>query len=261
MIRCQTLAALALGSLVLASCSGGPRERFSSQAINRALANAPGAAQPSTVVKAELAYARAVREESRLSAATQFAGSGAVIHGPDGPVDAATYFAQNTGSEVPDQWEPRSVWMSCSGRLAVSQGRYTDASGLVGNYITVWEQRNNRDYKWVYALAVPDNPQPPPRAPEPEPGPNDIVVTSLDAVAGLVADCPLRGSEMPIAPAVAITDDASQGGRMSRDGTLRWRWEHNGSDGELAQRRIVVEWLTSGKWEVGLDEALSQTPE
>ncbi|MEP5937922.1 MAG: hypothetical protein ABJ239_06310 [Erythrobacter sp.] len=258
------MAAIALASLVLTSC-GSSRPRFSEGAINRALANAPGAAQPSTVVKAELEYARAVREESRLSAATQFAGTGAVIHGPDGPVDAATYFAENSGSEIPDQWEPRSVWMSCSGRLAVSQGRYTDASGLVGNYITVWEQRRDRNYKWVYALAVPDNPQPPPRAPAPTPGPDDIVVTSIDAVAGLVADCPRPGSDMPIAPAVAITDDTSQGGRMSQDGTLRWRWEHsttpNGSESGRAERRFVAEWLTSGKWQVGLDETLSAPQE
>jgi hypothetical protein len=147
--------------------------------------------------------------------------------------------------------------MSCSGALAVSQGRYTDAAGLVGNYVTVWERQRDQSYKWAYDISGPDTPQPPPRKPAAAPGPNDIVVTALDSVTGLVADCPREGSNMPIAPAIAITDDASQGGRMSRDGTLRWRWEHSGP----GNRRFVVDWLTSGQWQVGLDETLSAPPE
>jgi len=244
---------LGVTCLVLSACSGGQqRGRFSDKAVNRALAYAPGAAQPSSVVKAELEYARAARERSLADAAGEFVGPGGVIHGTDGPVDAATFFATSSDGAAPKQWEPRSVWMSCSGALAVSQGRYIDSQGLVGNYVTVWQQQSDRSYKFVYGLSGPDSPQPLPKPAGAEPGPNDIVVTALDAVAGLVADCPRGGTPMPIAPAVAITDDASQGGRMSRDGTLRWRWEHGGP----AERRIIVEWLTSGKWQVGLDETL-----
>jgi len=239
--------------LVLSACGGGQqRGSFSDRAINRALSNAPGAAQPSSVVKAELEYARAAREGSLVAAAGEFGGPGAIIHGTDGPMNAASFFASAGASHAPKQWEPRSVWMSCSGALAVSHGRYTDGQGLVGNYVTVWEQQSDLSYKFVYSLSGPDNPQPLPKPAGAEPGPNDIVVTAIDAVAGLVADCPRGGTPMPIAPAVAITDDASQGGRMSRDGTLRWRWEHSSP----AERRIVVEWLTSGKWQTGLDQTL-----
>ncbi len=253
MIKAAPWLLLTTACLVVSACGGGQqRGSFSDRAINRALANAPGAAQPSNVVKAELEYARAARERSLSSAAAEFAGPGAVVHGPDGIIDATSYFAARGNSSTPAQWDPRSVWMSCSGALAVAQGRYIDGQGLVGNYVTVWEQQSDRSYKFVYRLSGPDNPQPLPKAAEPEPGPNDIVVTAIDAVAGLVADCPRGGTPMPIAPAVAITDDASQGGRMSRDGTLRWRWEHAGP----AERRIIVEWLTSGKWQTGMDQTL-----
>ncbi len=253
-------AALAIGILALglSACSGSQqRQRFSDGAINRALANAPGAAQPSAVVKAELEFARAVREQGQAAGFTQFAAPGAILHSANGPELAAGNRSDQGGFAVSTPWEPRTVWMSCSGALAVSQGRFTDGDGMVGTYIRVWQQQGDRSYKWIYGVSGLDDPQPPRRAPPPTPGPNDIVVTAIDSVAGLVADCPREGTNMPVAPAVTITDDASQGGRMSRDGTLRWRWEHGGPE----QRRFIVDWLTSGRWQVGLDETLPVEPE
>lgn len=253
MKRVVALVALAA---TLAAC-GQQRPRIPDKVINRALAGAPGEAQPSTIVKTELEFARATRENGQWTAAAQFAAPGAYIHGRNGLVPAAPLLAQLSDPEVPNQWEPRSVWISCDGALAVSAGRYTDPEGMVGNYVTVWERQSDRSYKWTYDVAAPDNPQPPAKAPAPTPGPDDIVVTAIDSVKGMVAHCPRYGEEIPTAPAYAITDDASQGGKMSRDGTLRWRWEH----GEGGQRRVIVDWLTPGKWETGLDEALPAPPE
>lgn len=236
---------------VLASC-GQQRPRIPEQVITRALAGAPGAAQPSTIVKTELEYLRAVREKGQWTAAAEFAAPNAQIHGRNGLVPAAELFAQLDDPDTPNQWEPRTVWMSCDGALAVSSGRYLDAEGLVGNYVTVWERQPDLSYKWTYDVAAPDNPQPPAREPFPELGPNDIVVTSIDSIKGLVAHCPRPSETVPSVPAVTITDDASQGGKMARDGTLRWRWEHGGPQ----ERRVVIDWLTPGKWEEGLDLTL-----
>ena len=247
----KRLALICTLAAVLASC-GSQRPRIPEQVINRALANAPGAAQPSAIVKTELEFVRAVRERGQWTAAAEFAAPNAQIHGRNGLVPASALFAQLKDPEVPNQWEPRTVWMSCDGAVAVSAGRYTDAEGLVGNYVTVWERQSDRSYKWTYDLAGPDIPQPPAPEPIPDLGPEDIVVTRLDSIKGLVAHCPRRGESVPAVPAVTVTDDASQGGKMARDGTLRWRWEHEGPQ----QRRFVVDWLTPGKWEVGIDQTL-----
>ena len=220
--------------------------------INRALAGAPGQAQPSEVVKAELEFARAAREDGQWTAFRAFAAPGAIIHGRNGPIAAEPWLASQSNPDAAVQWEPRTVWMSCDGALAVSMGRFVDPAGLVGTYYTVWERQSDRSYKWTYDVGAPDNPQPPVREPLPDLGPEDIVVTRMDSIKGLVAHCPRAGEEVPTAPAYTITDDASQGGRMSRDGTLRWRWAHT-SQGE---RRIIVDWLTPGKWEVGTDQTL-----
>ncbi|XUU61259.1 hypothetical protein ACRAQ6_03025 [Erythrobacter sp. HA6-11] len=247
----KRLALLIVLTATLAAC-GQQRPRIPDQVINRALAGAPGEAQPSEVVKAELEFARAARDTGQWTAFRSFAAPGAIIHGRNGPIVADPWLASQSNPEKAVQWEPRAVWMSCDGALAVSSGRFVDPEGLVGTYVTVWERQNDRSYKWTYDVASPDNPQPPAREPLPDLGPEDIVVTRMDSIRGLVAHCPRAGESVPAAPAVTITDDASQGGRMSRDGTLRWRWEHNGP----GQRRVVVDWLTPGKWEVGLDQAL-----
>lgn len=244
--------AVILGLAAILAACGQQRPRIPEQVINRALAGAPGEAQPSTIVKTELEFARAAREEGQWTAFRAFAAPGAIIHGRNGPIGADSWLAVQSNPDKAVQWEPRSIWMSCDGALAVSTGRFVDPDGLVGTYYTVWERQGDRSYKWTYDVGAPDNPQPP--APEPlsDLGPEDIVVTRLDSIKGLVAHCPRAGEEVPSAPAYTITDDASQGGRMSRDGTLRWRWEHT-PEGE---RRIIVDWLTPGKWQVALDETL-----
>lgn len=246
-------AALLVGlTAMLASCGGQQRPRYTDQVINRALTGAPGAAQPSDVVKAELEFNRAARESGQWTAFRAFAAPGAVLHGQNGPILADPWLASQRDPQKAVQWEPRVIWMSCDGALAVSHGRFVDPAGLVGNFYTVWERQSDRSYKWTYDVGAPDNPQPPEPDPTPDLGPEDIVVTRLDSVKGLVAHCPRRGESVPTAPAYTITDDQSQGGKMSRDGTLRWRWEHQ-PDGT---RRFIVDWLTPGKWETGLDETL-----
>lgn len=217
--------------------------------INRVLAGAPGEAQPGKIVARELEFARAARETGQWSAFRAFAAPGAVIHGREGPIMAEPWLAAQSNPPVSVQWEPRAVWMSCDGALAVSHGRFREPDGTVGNFITVWERQSDGAYKWTYDVGSPDNPQPPPPAQFDD---GDIVVTSIDAIKAGIADCPRRGVEVPAPPAFSIAEDFTQGGKVSNDGTLRWRWEDRGS----GQRRVVVDYFYQGKWQGALDEQM-----
>src|SRR3546814_15075532 len=69
------------------------------------------------------------------------------------------------------------------------------------------------------------------------------------AVNAVIADCPHRDEEVPPAPAFSIAGDFAEGGQVSRDGTLRWRWEHHGG----GARRVIVDYFLHSGWQNGLD--------
>lgn len=234
------LASATILAVALTACSGASqRPRFPEQVINRALSNAPGEAQPSKVVSTELAFARAAREDGQWTAFRQFAAPGAIIHGANGAIPAEAWLAAQADPAQAVQWAPREIWMSCDARLAISTGRFVDPTGIVGNFITVWERQSDGEYRWVYDAGAADDPQPPARE-KPEPG--DIIVTAMDAVKGNVTDCAKRDAPVPASP----LENASG---VSPDGTLAWRWEH-GADGD---RLFRAYWFHDGEWEPALD--------
>lgn len=251
-------AALVAGTLLaLTACVGGggppkPSQRAVTM-INRTLAGAPGAAQPSTIVAAELAFARAAREQGQWTAFRQFAAPGALLHGGNGPFPIEPWLATQTDPPEAVQWEPRAVVMSCDGALAVSQGRYRDPDGRVGNFVTVWERQSSGEYRYIFDAGGDDVPQPPPR--KPVEGEGGIVVTAIDAVKGMIASCPRGGSEIPPPPAIPVGEDGKTDARLSRDGTLRWRWEHR-ADGT---RYAAAEYFYEGRWLTAFEQSLVPT--
>lgn len=249
-------AALAcLAALALAGCAGGqPRRGPPTSVINQVLAAAPGEAQPSAIVAREVAYARDAREQGQGAAALAYAAPGALRHGPSGPVALAQGAPASRASAIETQWKTRTVVMSCDGALAVAQGRFADRAGRVGNYVTVWERQEDGAYEWTYEVAGYDDPQPPARR-QFEDG--DIVVTAIDSIKGLVATCPPRGVGVPAPPAIPIGAEGEGDARLSRDGTLRWRWEHR-PDGT---RFVKAEYFYQGGWNVGIEESLASLPE
>lgn len=241
-----------LGALALTACAS-PRPNGPPVAvINRVLAGAPGAAQPSTIVAAEIAFARAAREQGQWTAFRQFAAPGALLHGQNGPFPIEPWLATQTDPPEAVQWEPRAVVISCDGALAVSQGRSRTPDGKVGNFLTVWERQPGGEYRYIFDAGGPDVPQPPPR-PKIEDG--NIVVTSIDAVQGMVASCPRSGAPIPPPPAIPVGEDDKTDARLSRDGTLRWRWEHR-TDGT---RFAAAEYFYQGRWLTAFEQSL--TPE
>lgn len=236
----------------LAACSGGPqRPRIPAQIIDRALANAPGEAQPSRIVATELAWARAAREQGQWTSFELYAAPGALIHGEGGPIVAAPWLAAQKDPPEAVRWRPRAVWMSCDAQMAVSEGRFRDPAGMVGSYMTAWARQPDGSYKWSYDVAAPDNPQPPRRADLPEQEADEIVVMALEAIQGRVADCP-RGDE-PVGPMEPWTD--AVGSRsdtsVSGDGTLRWRWTHEAP----GIRSVTVAYWKDGAWQTVLQKS------
>ncbi len=246
--------ALMLGStlaLALSACAGGQQRRGPPpKVIAAALKGAPGEAQPSTIVKTEIAYARAAWEDGQHTAGLEFVAPGAKVHLPGGPSDAVTYLESLPDPEVSVQWAPRTVVMSCRGDLAVSIGRFRDQEDFVGNFVTVWARQPGNVYKWTYEAAGRDNPQPPPRKVIED---GDIVVTAIDSIKGLVATCPRPGDPVPAPPAIPASDSSNTGSEMSRDGTLRWRWEH-WDDGS---KTIAIDYYYNGEWTTPVQERLA----
>lgn len=246
-------ALVVLGALALTACASPRPKGPPTAVINRVLVGAPGAAQPSTIVAAEIAFARAAREQGQWTAFRQFAAPGALLHGANGPFPIEPWLATQTDPPQAVQWEPRAVVISCDGALAVSQGRYRDPDGKVGNFVTVWERQGNGEYRYVFDAGGDDVPQPPPR--KPVEGEGGIVVTAMDAVLGMVASCPRGGSEIPPPPAIPVGEDGKTDARLSRDGTLRWRWEHR-TDGT---RYAKAEYFFEGRWLTAFEQSLVPT--
>tara|TARA_B100000678_G_scaffold80353_1_gene66708 strand:- start:375 stop:1133 length:759 start_codon:yes stop_codon:yes gene_type:complete len=246
-MRLLPVAVLSVAACALAACASGPGPRYNSSQIDRALSNATYAAQPSLVVAREIAFARAAREDGQWTAFAKFAADDAVLHGRNGPVPAKSALAGLSDPAESVQWSPRTVMMSCDGKVAVSRGRYLYPQGNVGSYVTVWTRNGYEDdYHWIYDAGGDDVPQPTPV----EPAENEIVATAYDYVQGLVADCPRGGESAPPPPALPDAGDARREVHLSSDGTLRWMWEHH-ADGSKYFR---ADYLTSGAWEKIVEE-------
>lgn len=248
--RCAAIVTLAG---LIAACAAGGGQRYSRTQIDRALASAPYTAQPSLVVAREVELARAARERGQWTAFRAFATDDAVLHGRNGPVAAKPVLGQIDDPETPVQWSPRTIAMSCDGKLAVSQGRFLDQEGFVGTFVTVWTRdRNDDDYEWAYDVGGRDDPQPV----REEIDEDAIVVTAFETISGLVADCP-RSGIAPAPPALDPAGEAARGGQLSSDGTLRWVWEHR-ADGI---KYVRADYYTSGAWQTVIEESLTSPAE
>ena len=242
-------------ALTVSACAGKQKFRGPPpQVIERALKSAPGSAQPSTIVATEIAFARAARELGQWTAFRQYAAPGAMLHGRNGAIPAEPWLLTQSDPANPVQWAPRTVVMSCDGAVAVSLGRFRTPEGIVGNFVTVWERQADNQYRWIYDAGGPDVPQPPPRK-EFEDG--RIVVTAIDAVEGMGATCPRAGEPTPPPPADSVVGQRAAEARLSRDATLRWRWEHRGAGGKF----VAAEYYYNGRWVTAIEEVLASPPE
>jgi hypothetical protein len=208
---------------------------------------------PGKVAAADFAFAKAAREEGQWTAFREYADSDAMIHTPEGLVDADTFLAGRADPPEAVRWEPSEIWASCDGTLAVTSGRFTDPDGMVGSYATVWKlQDDMRTYKWVYDVGAPDDPQPPAPPPRQEPDEDTIVVSQMTSITGRVADCG-EAKEDGRHLGISMAEESETG--MSRDRSLVWRWDQF-ADGN---RGVVVNYLRNGELEEVLDLSFRPT--
>jgi len=179
----------------------------------------PLGANPSAVIAAELAFARAAQEKGQWTAFAEYAADDAVMFVPQA-VKAKDWLKKQKNPPKAVAWQPHHVWSSCDGTLAVTKGAWQQADGTSGYFTTIWQRQKKRDgsYKWV--LDQGDTLAQPLEAPE-----------FLQAE---VADCP-RGRRAPLN---AVTEPKS-----SNDGTLRYDW----NVAENGARHLEVRMLVDGE--------------
>lgn len=199
---------LALAALIAAPGGAEPQRR---------LRPGPGTANPSALVAAEIAFARAAREKGQWTAFRAFADDGAVMFVPQ-PVIARDWLKDRKDPPAPVQWQPHQVWMSCDGTLGATKGAWQRPDGSVGTFTTVWKLRKKGDYRWVMDQGE--------TLAQPLPPPEMLVAT--------VADCPVGRGTPPSGKADAATERPRtapmDGGGRSDDGTLAWAY-HVAPDG------------------------------
>lgn len=196
-------------ALILASCAAGgggrptDRERFQ-RIAGKSVAN------PSEVVKAELAFARLAREEGQWTAFRETATDDAVMFVPN-LSNAQEWLKGKADPNEAVDWQPHKVIMSCDGGLAVSTGAWQAANGSTGKFYTIWEKQNAEDrrargketeWKWVFdhGFAV------------------DKPLEEPDFVETEVASCEVQPEPAPQIFSLAIDERFG----VSRDRSLNW---------------------------------------
>jgi hypothetical protein len=199
---------------------GGPREGIDPDILR---------ADPSRVVAAELAFARAAQEKGQWTAFAEFATDDAVMFVPE----AVTAQAWLKGRANPPQavrWQPYQVWSSCDGSLAVTKGAWQRPDGSVGYFTTVWERQGKGEYRWVLDQG-------------------DVLEQPLatsEMIEARTAECPnpMQYDAVIVDPPRCGPQGCSGSGR-SGDDTLEFRYDTrpNGA------RSLRVSMLTGGKME------------
>lgn len=215
-------------TLVLAACGGPQRPRFGDGVIDRALAGAPGMAQPSTIVAAELAFARAAQEQGQWTAFAQFAADDALMFVPE-LVNAKQWLKAQQDPAQAVSWQPHQVWMSCDGSLAVTKGAWQRGE-RAGYFTTVWQRQDDGGYKWVMDQG-------------------DVLADPLDPpefIASKISDCrDVSKPPPPPRPQSLYEEGTRQGAGSSRDGMLRYDWVYL-PDG---RRVSTAEIFLKGEWQ------------
>ena len=203
-------------------------------------------ADPSAVIAAELAFARAAQEKGQWTAFAATAANDAVMFEPQ-MVLAQAWLKGRPNPPVAVRWQPHQVWSSCDGSLMVSHGAW-QAPSRTGYFTTLWQRQRNGTYKWIYdggdTLAEP--------------------LAAPEMISAQVADCPARarrpmgaeakeGRANPRRANPPIPFDPSHRSGQSDDGTLRWTVTVEPS----GARNLTVEWKKDGADKPALIEQAS----
>ncbi len=161
-----------------------------------------GAANPSAIVAAEIAFARAAREKGQWTAFRETAAPGAEMF-VQRRSDAHAWLKGQADPAVAIAWQTHEVVMSCDGTHALATGAWQRESRF-GEFLTVWlRQDKSGGYKWLVNQGS-DLAQP---------------IEPPEMIAGKIADCAPGAGPVPASPLPAGVD-AKEG--ASPDRTLQW---------------------------------------
>lgn len=182
-------------------------------------------ANPGAVVAAELAFARTAQEQGQWTAFRKYAGKGAVLMLPSGPVDAKTWLSKQADPAKAVTWEPLAIWSSCDGSIAVSRFAFAyPDGGPHGEGFTVWQHDRSDRYHYLFDFGFETTAAP--AAPE--------------MIRGEVAECKVA----PANPSAQQSDDGSLAWTYGFDGGVRsFQVWISGKDGP----QLVIDKRVPGK--------------
>lgn len=184
------------------------------------------AGNPSALIAAEIAFARAARDKGQWTAFEEAASDDAEMFTP-ARTPAKGWLKKRANPAQALQWQPHAAWVSCDGSAGVTYGAVQSTGA--GWFSTVWQRQKNGDYKWTLDQG----------------GDLSTPLPAPDWIEGKVADCPGRSAReggdlsspaggkpekdppmRPLAgpiPALAAPAGADSKDGQSHDGTLAWR--------------------------------------
>jgi hypothetical protein len=177
----------------------------------------PQSANPSSVIAAEIAFARLAGEKGQWTAFRETAAKDAIMFVPEA-VSAQDWLKGRANPAKAVKWQPHKVYMSCDGKTGVTTGAFQQPDGETGTFITIWQWMDKGridpnlppnamtegEWKWVVDHAAPRKDVP--KSPE-------IIETK-------VASCKGR----PNAPLMAPPEGAKMKMGLSRDQSLNYSW-------------------------------------
>ncbi len=214
---------ISLALLAFAAIPSAHAERPPRGGMMRPLAN------PSALIAAEMAFARAAQDKGQWTAFAETAAPQAQMFVPQ-RVSAPEWLKKRANPAAAVKWQAHAVWMACDGSAGVTRGGWQGEGSAAGWFTTVWQRQKKGDYKWLLDQG----------------GPSAEPIAAPDFLEGKIADCPARPEPRedetgppPPRPAKGVPEtlpplagpipswDApagadAQDGR-SRDGTLAWR--------------------------------------
>lgn len=175
-------------------------------------------ANPSAVIAAEMAFARAAQEKGQWTAFRQYATRDAIMFVP-GQVNAQDWLRRQSDPAQAVTWQPYQVLSSCDGSFVVSTGGATYPGGARSNFMTVWQKQDDGEYRWVLDQALPHSERP----------------FAADTIGAEVADCPASR------PGGRIEVRRGENWRSgaSNDRTLEWATQLSADCSRLVTVRIV----------------------
>ena len=234
----RRFAILAVAIASLAGCASGPPRpgKAEIQRIDRMLSNAPGKAQPSVVVAAEMAFARSVREDGAADARREFAAMG----------------ASEPSMALASVYDTKTVWISCDGTLAITRGQFETPQGEAGTYVTTWQWQTDRSYRWIAHDMMRDAAAERRLVAARDVDPDDgaIVVEGTPTVEGIVSEC-IPSTEGPVLDPAMQSGASRKGAMTSADYTLRTYCDE--ADGVRTQ---TAWYLENAQWTQALELAV-----